>query len=331
MAEPVLLNPSIFRPGSKLDGPRTVNFLVTKGGIGDYISWMPAILWIARNHPQVHGRLFVPPYFRDVAENLFSPFPNWKLKSTKDFTDKDERTYPTYLPFDRPINGTGSHGVDLGFIYYTNIIPPPEGADFYPVLDFTETISPVTLPENFAVLTPGSTYENRMFPPSTHNDIKDYLVSKGITPVYLGRSHMTDTRKIHFDEGYDYTNVINLIDKTTLMQAALIISKAKLILGIDNGLLHLAATTTTPIVFGYTIAAPWHRKPRRPHGRILDIYPDPEKLTCTFCQSKMRFMFNHDFAKCLYGDFKCTKEELSDPGPWIDCIEEILKDERTNT
>jgi len=172
-------------------------------------------------------------------------------------------------------------------------------------------------------MTPGATYENRAMLASTFNGIKDYLISRGITPVFLGNDKV-GTRKVSFEAGYDYRGGIDLRGKTTLLEAAKVMSKSEVVVGLDNGLLHLAATTEAPIVFGYNIASPEHRRPRRRVGKIIDVSPDPEKLSCTFCQSRMRMMFNHDFRRCVYGDNACVKE-LGDVKLWSDAIEEAME------
>lgn len=318
------LNPTIFRPGSSLNSPRPVNFILTLGGIGDYIAWCSSILWIAKTHPQVHGNVYCAPYFMEFVQNIIKPFPHWQTHPNSTF-DVENNKFPTYYPTDRPINGTGCHPLDLGFIYFANMNPPPKEDNFYPILDLSDTLPPLTT-KNTAIVTPGSTYPNRTLPAKTFNAINTHLLAKGIIPIALGKSQV-GSRAINFENDYDFSNIVDLRDKTTLLQAAKIISNSKLIIGLDNGLLHLAACTTTPIIFGYNIASPEHRRPRRKQGDIYEIYPDTQKLTCTFCQSKMRFMFTHDFSKCMYEDMKCL-EMLSDPKPWCDLIDQCLEEKK---
>lgn len=326
----VRLNPKIFRPGSKCK-ETVVNYLLTRGGIGDYICWMSALKWLATNHPQIVGRVYAPDFFIEIAENVLKPwFPRWKVYGAKSFTQKKLESRPTYGPMQRPINGTGMHLVDLGFVYFTNNTTPADGR-LYCQLDLAtvENVLPRHTPQNifYAVMTPGSTYANRTLPATAFNGIKDHLLSKGIVPVFLGKKDLGDQRKILFEDGYDYSGGIDLRDKTTLLEAAKIMESARLVVGLDNGLLHLAAMTDVPIIFGYNIASPEHRRPRRRKGTILwELYPDETQLTCTFCQSKMRFMFNHDFKDCLYKDNLCL-EALGQPAPWIELIEKTLKGE----
>lgn len=330
-ANVIALNPKIFREGHTVPAPVVINYVITKGGIGDYICSMSAILWVMRENPQVHGRLFVPEYFFDLAHNFVARepnFKNWWLKKTKEWSDDRDAKNPTYMPVDQPITGMGMHLVDVAFIYYTTLNPPPKGYGLYPVFNSAPIITPAPilplLGKSFAVMTPGATFENRAMLAKTFNGIKDYFISKNILPVFLG-NELVGTRKVNFDEGYDYSGGLDLRGKTTLLEAAKIITKSRVVVGLDNGLLHLAATTETPIVFGYNIASPEHRKPRRLEGKIVDVFPDIKKLSCTFCQSRMRMAFKHDFRQCMYGDNKCL-EEISDVGLWSEAIEECINE-----
>lgn len=320
----VYLPPKHFRPGSKARS-RVCNFLVAAGGIGDYICYMAAIKWVAENVPQVIGRVYCPPHFLDLATHIMQPHlsSGWKVQDKAQLTEKKFKSRPTFAPSPQPINATSSHPLDLAFIYYSNTTPPPKEANYYPVLDLSN-IANEACEAPYAVMTPGATTPNRTMPADTFNGIKEHLLSKGITPLFLGKKQITDVRAIEYQEGYNYEGGVDLREKTTLLQAAGIMSKAKLVVGLDNGLLHLAACTDVPILFGYNIASPLHRRPRRRSQNIWEIMPDPQALPCTFCQSNMRFMFDHDYALCLYKDLACL-EALKDPKPWCNIIDAILR------
>ena len=328
------LNPRFFRPGSKIREV-TVNYVLTEGGIGDFIGALSALEWLARNHPQINGRVYCPDFFVSIAANVLQNYPKWKVQGKKSLSAKKMQSRPTYLPFLRPINATGCHLVDLGFIYYANINPPPEDGYYYTRLDLSQ-IESIELPKaKYAVMTPGATYENRKLPARAFNGIKSYLLEKGIVPVFLGKVEVGDTRKILFENEYNYEGGIDLREKTSLLEAAAIMSKAEMVIGLDNGLLHLAAMTDVPIIFGYNIASPTHRRPRRKtiDGKkpiLWEIHPDPSSLSCTFCQSQMRFMFNHDFKNCLYKDNLCL-EALGDAKAWCELIDNVINKVVPNT
>lgn len=318
------LHPAIFRPKSSMKSIR-VNFIVHNGGLGDYIGHMACIEWIARYHPQVEAHLYTSDFFTPLAAYFMEKYPRWTVKPYSSLTDEQVRTVPTFGPHYEPINGVGCHPIDLAFIYYLNMNPAPPDAVYPQISECTPYLTTTLLPENYAIMCPGIGGDNRELAPETFNAIADALIDRNLTPVFIGKHEPSMDRLIKFNDDYDLSKGLNLIDKTPLVEALAIISKAKLIVGLDNGLLHMAGCTDIPIIFGYSIASPQHRRPRRPAGKIYEHFPNPHKLTCTFCQSKMRLMFDHDFAKCLYKDYYCLKE-LANPVPWIALIDKALEE-----
>jgi hypothetical protein len=325
-AEPVELNPFIFRPNTKIT-PIRYNYVVALGGIGDYIGYLGAIKWIAKNNPQIVGHVYVAPFMIELAKNTFSEFPTWEVHDRqKELTAELIRDYPTLAPNPGTITGLGSHHLDLGMIWYYKTLPVPADCT-YPEFFLGEIEIP-ELPENYAVVTPGGAI-NRYLGAKAFNGIVDYLKSQGITSVFLGKHLINEKRPpIHFVKEYNLENGINLIEQTSLLQCAKIMHNSRLVVGLDNGLLHLAGCTQAPLIFGYNIASPAHRRPKRPapyaHVPIYDIFPDPEILSCVFCQSRMKWVGNWDFKNCFYDDFECLKI-LDDASGWCSLIDKILK------
>lgn len=319
----VTLNPKIFRPKSSMDELET-NFIIHEGGLGDYVAYMACIVWIAKNHPQCRGHLYVSDFFFELATFFMHPFGSWTVYPYSTLTKEIIKTRPTLGPYRRPISGIGSHPVDLAFIYYLNQNPAAEDAYYPQYKDYQNrlTETPFDLPKDYAVMCPGVGGKNRELYPEAFQEIKLHLLEKGITPVFIGKKEISMRRVLYFPK-YDLSGGIDLIDQTNLVQGLDIISKAKLIVGLDNGLLHLAGCTEIPIIFGYTIASPQHRRPRRPRGAIYEITPDERYLTCTFCQSKMRLIFNHDFSECLYKDYECLNN-IAESKRWVGAIDAAL-------
>lgn len=318
----VFANTSYFRPGTKAR-IRHCNYLITQGGMGDYICYLSALRFLASEHPQIYGTVYVTEFMVEIYQNVLAPwFPRWKVVSREKADEKEFTKNPTFSPQLRPLNATGAHPIDLGFAYFAGLSQPPEGWNEYPPLS-VPTVKKFKVEGKYAVMCPGSTTPNRTMKAETFNGIKDGLIARGIIPVFLGKKQMTDIREIKYCEEYNYEGGIDLRDQTSLMMAAGIMSKAELVVGLDTGLLHLAACTKVPILFGYNIASPEHRRPRRPSGNIWEIYPDVKTLPCTFCQSRMRFMFDHDFAVCLYKDNACL-DALGKPEDWLRIVDKCL-------
>lgn len=320
------LSPEFYRPNSKAR-VRICNFVMAQGGIGDYLCCFPALEYIAETQPHVRGRIFTMESadMLELATHIMKRFPQWEVLPRSKQNDKEVASQPYYQPTLRPINATGCHLIDLGFIYYAHMNPPPAEFNRYPKLDLS-ALDALDCGARYAVMTPGATATNRIMKAEAFNGIKQHLIDRGILPVFLGKKQITEVRSIDYEAGYDFEGGLDLREKTTLLQAAGIMSKAEVVVGLDNGLLHLAACTDVPILFGYNIASPEHRRPRRISGKIWEIFPDQEELPCTFCQSRMRFLFDHDFAKCVYRDNKCL-DVLNDPKAWCDIIDEIFAKE----
>ncbi len=324
---PVVLNDREYRPNTTVDPVGVINFMLTQGGLGDYVCYLSALEWIARTQPQVIGRIFAPSWFIEVVQNVVGKYPNWRVKDLGHF-DKKDQTRITVYPSKAPISRVGAHSLDLGFIYYCHMTPPPEDGKYYVKLDLTKVKVP-ELPIRYAVMTPVASWDNKRMAPRCFNGIKNYLVRTGITPVFLGNENFHDKRKVEAHSAYDYRFGESLLGKTTLLEAAKIMESAQCVIGIDNGLLHLAATTNVPIVYGYTISSVEHTKPRREDDlRVHNIYPDLKSLSCTFCQSRMRHFVSqikgtHDFKTCLYRDDACI-ETIANPEDWIRLIDRAI-------
>lgn len=322
--ERVQLNPKHFRPNTHAF-PKEVNFFFDDGGLGDYICWMAAILYVATECPHVHGHLYVPPHFFSLAVHFMKPHSHWTVGQPGEMFDA---SLPDRRPVRQPINATGANLLDLGFIYFAEAHQAPKEHRLYPKVRMEEIPKSDLAPSGpYVVLTAGASFENRQMTAEAFNGIKAHIIKRGFTPVIVGRSVMgkNDERKIMIHSGYDFSGTINLIDQTPdMLEVARIIDGAEMVVGLDNGLLHLAACTDTPVIFGYTIASPDHREPK-PRGNqwIINVHPDLEKLSCTFCQSNMRHLYGHSFATCIYKDNACTKILTSNI--WVGAMDKMLE------
>lgn len=327
--EVVITNPN-FRPNTTTQiRPVIFKFTLKDNyhcALGDAICWLPAIEYVAENFNYVQGNLIIPEWLHEIAKNILSKYPHWRVY------DK----VPSHLSqgiqlreqIMDPVNATMMHLVDLGFLYFAGQQPTPEEYNRYPLLDLENVPIPgPKLPDNYAVVIPGAQAANRKFLPHQLNGISDHLISKGITPVYLGTQTMNHgTRKIDIDDRYDLSKGVNLIGQTYLLDAAKIMEKARMVIGIDNGLLHLAGMTDATILYGYTIAGPKHRQIRRRYGHTVELYGSKEKLPCLFCQENMRFFLGHHFTECMYKEYEpsCVKE--LNLQSWIATIDQVLNE-----
>lgn len=302
---------------------KKIFYLFRHGGIGDYICAMTAIRWIAKNHPWVKGSVVCVNWLSDLFRLMIADCPNWSVGSENLLPELNSGKYDVFaLHKEQMPNAAGMHLVDNAFAQLANLNPAPT-RDYVQIgnrLNKIKLSKNLRIEGKFAVLTPGATCEMRSLKASTFNSVKNFLLESGLQVVLLG--HLTTgDRKIFYRSDYDFSGCINLIDQTTILEAAQLINRAELIAGLDNGLLHLAACTETSIVFAYNVASPEHRRPSRPSGQIFEIAP-PNTLACRFCQSKVRFN-DHLFSECLYKDNECLEYLTGEK--FIEKISEILR------
>jgi ADP-heptose:LPS heptosyltransferase len=108
------------------------------------------------------------------------------------------------------------------------------------------------------------------------------------------------------------------------LQTGKIIAGAKTIVGVDNGLLHVAGCTNIPIVGGYTSVDPEHRMPYRNNIMGWNYYPvvPPESEPEKFFQSRYDFIMEHDYRKSYLGNDSLIKSLT--PELYINELEKIL-------
>lgn len=120
--------------------------------------------------------------------------------------------------------------------------------------------------------------------------ISEYIASKGLTPVYVGKTGKISIWKDYpAISDFEYPGFgLDLRDKTSLSELATIMSQSKAVIGMDSGPIHLAFTTNTPVVCGFTTVAPSKRIPNRALAKTIPIAPN---IICNFCESDWNLNF----------------------------------------
>ena len=151
--------------------------------------------------------------------------------------------------------------------------------------------------------------------------VAKYIRGKGLTPVFIGKTDMDiATHLIPKTSLPESAGVfgIDLRNKTSVPELATLMGQAVAVCGIDSGPIHIAGTTSVPIVCGYTSVSPEHRIPSRPRGKTYPVVP---KTPCIGCESKLESHF-WNFEDCYLGHINCCKDMT--PNLFIDELEKIL-------
>lgn len=301
-----------FRPGTQV-GETKISFILNSGGIGDYINWVTSIRYAITVNPHISGYIITQPYFADLAHLWFDNYSErFEVREVEtdnfakiDFLNETAMILPNQEQY---ANASGFNLFQLGFIFYNQIDRAPEGWRTLPEIRGNE-ITPPDLPKDYVVLTPNATADNRRLTANCLNGLIAYFREKGSTPVLLGKHSIAGDYVGSASDGLNLEGCLDLREKTSLREAACIMAGAKLTLGLDNGLLHLASCGPAPVAWVFTTIEPRLRLPPRPrqNSKVIVIAPS-ERLTCRFCQSRMRYVIGHKFDKCLYGDNLCVNE-----------------------
>lgn len=279
------------------------------GGLGDHICRLTPLKYIIDKYPFVKLTVCCPEFFKEFGKKAI-PEINWVAY------DEADNIYASQ-PIIRAGSNNGvtslrTHLVDHAFSIIVDEQPSIEHKNYIKLFPEKPDFD---LSKNYVILTTGHTVKVREFKPSVINQIIDYLKTKEYEIIFLGNEKTKSDRKFSiegkFSEEINYSKGIDLRNKTTLLEAQAIITYSRCIIGVDNGLLHLAGTTNTPIVAGYTTVAPEHRMPIRFDKLGWGVFPviPKEDLKCRFCQSQMNYVYDHDFRNCYYKDLACIKQQ----------------------
>jgi len=302
-----------------------LNCIYDDGGLGDHIARMSAIKYIRDHCPHVTLHLYVPDFFKDIAKNLVQGV------CIRSFSEREK--YNTNFPCVKTQcsqhDTMATHLVDHAFHVLVNREVEIEHKNYCKLNLKRIKINKYNLPEKYVVMTTGFTAEVRQFYPEYINKICKFIKESGYEVVFLGSDNvkiggMADNVKGNFAEEIDFSIGYNLINKTSLLEAGKIIANSKCIVGLDNGLLHLAGCTEVPIIYGFTTVEPEHRLPYRHDQKGWNCYivlPDND-LTCKYCQSRWCLVYDHNFTKCFYTDNKCIGQLR--PEKWIEQLKKVL-------
>lgn len=291
----------------------TINVLLGDGGMGDQLCALVAVNHIIKYYSWINPLVWVPDYLLDFSKHVLP-----KGVSIRDYTTGAKKFNSQLIGVTTQWKGQHTpmrtHPVDYAFHQLTDShLYTNEDKNYLKIRQEEIDLSRFPLPKDYFVITPCWVQKVKRFAPNAVDQICEYLTTKGLTPVFLGKEK-TETgrgadivaKKVDFDA----SKGLNLINQTDLLESAAIIQGAKLFIGIDGGLVHLAGCTDVKIVAGYTFANSSHLMPIRNNMIGYNVFPvEPSvDLKCRFCQSNWGLLYSHDFRSCLYQDFKCVDD-----------------------
>ena len=161
---------------------------------------------------------------------------------------------------------------------------------------------------SFIVVAPGATAYTKRWPLENFSLLIRELLQKGERIVLLGGKENID----QFSGLVHTERVINLVGKTSILETAIIINRAKVMISNDSGLMHMSTAVKTPVlaVFGSTVKElgfyPWRSK---------NIVVENLNAQCRPCSHVGK-------KKCPKKHFKCMMEIT--PQMVLDRLQELL-------
>jgi SAM-dependent methyltransferase len=295
-------------------------FMLNSLAMGDVIAAVPIVKYMIERYYQDE-----PDMYKVVAKEMFRPLFSFVPDANfRNFEDKENnwgipKGWTLGALNQKPEKGTGITRNTPKSMHLSqfaafklvdralntsifNYVPLPEVDISHFYHDFSRSIIMV------------SSYRDttRMWKAEYMLELAAWIVQQGYEPVFVGKTDMNlDTHlipKTSLPE--DLSGIgLDLRNKTSMLELATIIGKSRAIVGLDSGPIHLAGTTTTPIVCGYTTVAPEYRIPYRPEGASFAVVPT---VCCKHCESHWAAHL-HNYEECYFGpEPQCCAEMTAD-------------------
>jgi ADP-heptose:LPS heptosyltransferase len=319
-------------PG-RIPEEKHIYFFLNKSGLGDQISRLTIFNYILKHYPYVKLKVIAPDYFIDLGKHCLPEIKWFTFAQAQQL----KKRFGNEIAIMADKDGLTTMRMPLVWQAYAAMcdeIPmDPENWNYVkcPLVDVSE----FNLPENYVIIPIMHTAPAREMKVSILQDIINFCLTNGITPILAGKNEaaalngtvLRGFTRLDIDAQVQ-KGAISLIDKTTTIQLVSIMDKAKAVIGLDNGLLHLAALCDVPIVYGFSSVEPKTRVPYR-HAEYawnVEVVTPPESLECKYCQSNMNFRYDHDFKFCWNGTYDCLNQTTSQM--YIDALKRAIDNDK---
>lgn len=316
----------MYRDGKQILTSEVHNFVLNHAALGDMISSLPALAFARRRYvSDLKMRVWLPVWHHELVAHLLAPYGEFEIRDLMTFPAKwEERKLADIGPvsYNAALHDQHTrcrvHLVDYAFNFLINAKPE----DMHQRSYTTEApLGPRVLEDNYVVFPVGATSDNKLFRASVMGPIMRWCQSNGYRVVVTGtKTSHTHTKvdgalkPIVLRDQADLLpsdvvpGIIDMREKTTLLELRDLLGHAAAVVGVDGGTLHLAGTTDTNIVFASGTTLPKHRYIARKGNPSHKIrYVGPRDLECAGCQSQWPLTTWH-FTKCAYGDNKCMDQ-----------------------
>jgi ADP-heptose:LPS heptosyltransferase len=272
------------------------NLILTDGGMGDLACQLVAVDFLHKRCPKVEFKVWLPDYLLEFARHLM---PKYKIypfsEADKKFDQQlDGRTTQWFHHGHTPMR---THPVDYGFHMLADChLYDLERKNYLQIRPNEVDLTAFNLPTKYVCIVATAAEPVKAMPVETINKISDYVISRGCTPVYLGREKALCGFKDFAVKAKvinaNYDKGINLLNQTSTLEAAAIMAKSMAVIGMDGGLIHIAGFTDTNIVAGYTLVDPRHVAPIRQDTQTYKFYPvEPPPIKNRYFQTNT---YQHD-------------------------------------
>ena len=117
-----------------------------------------------------------------------------------------------------------------------------------------DSISHLDLPSTYCLVVPGGAAHrpDKRWPTASYRELMGHLTSIGITPIIVGTKSETDLAHEISDH---LDGVVNLVDRTSLLELIKLTKGAQFAIGNDSGPMHIASVAGIPSIVLYSHAS----------------------------------------------------------------------------
>jgi hypothetical protein len=290
--------------------PKPFVISLVQHGLGDEIARLPAALSFFRRgyKPYIVMRDALIPIIKAL-------FPKGHVITLKEYEEKYKHLPAIQPPDQEYPTSLDMHLVDHGFITLCDNMASSDYDRSYPILHETDAKK-----NRYIAIQADYTAPNRQLAGNMIDQIAKEIGMMGYVPMYLGSTLNTPiTYKIAQD----------LRGELSLEETFDALKTCRAIIGVDGGLLHLAALTDMPIIAAYPTVNKLNRMPYRNGilGWNVHTVEADATLKCSPCQSLRKYDWETDFRFCSNEnkDYACLKQLTKDK--WLTKLKEAIREQ----